>query len=98
MSWPQATWWCLNGGANAGHTIVVEGEKLALHLMPSAVLNPNCELVIANGTVIDSILVEEIDLVESRGLSLEGRLHVSSRPMLSALAQFARWCGRSKAL
>ncbi|MDP7401493.1 MAG: adenylosuccinate synthetase, partial [Phycisphaerales bacterium] len=69
-----------NGGANAGHTIVVEGEKLALHLMPSAVLNPNCELVIANGTVIDpSILVEEIDLVESRGLSLEGRLHVSSR-------------------
>lgn len=69
-----------NGGANAGHTIVVEGERLALHLMPSAVLNPNCELVIANGTVIDpSILVEEIELVESRGLSLEGRLHVSSR-------------------
>ena len=69
-----------NGGANAGHTIVVEGEKLALHLMPSAVLNPNCELVIANGTVIDpSILVKEIDLVEARGLSLEGRFHVSSR-------------------
>ena len=69
-----------NGGANAGHTIVVEGEKLALHLMPSAVLNPDCELVIANGTVIDpSILVKEIELVEARGLSLEGRLHVSSR-------------------
>ncbi len=69
-----------NGGANAGHTIVVEGEKLALHLMPSAVLNPNCELVIANGTVIDpSILVREIEIVESRGLSLHGRLHVSSR-------------------
>ena len=69
-----------NGGANAGHTIVVEGEKLALHLMPSAVLNPNCELVIANGTVIDpNILVKEIDLVEARGLSLEGRFHVSSR-------------------
>ena len=69
-----------NGGANAGHTIVVEGEKLALHLMPSAVLNPNCELVIANGTVIDpDILVKEIELVESRGLSLEGRFHVSSR-------------------
>lgn len=69
-----------NGGANAGHTIVVEGEKLALHLMPSAVLNPDCELVIANGTVIDpAILVEEIDLVESRGLSLQGRFHISSR-------------------
>ena len=69
-----------NGGANAGHTIVVEGERLAMHLMPSAVLNPNCELVIANGTVIDpEILVAEIDMVESRGLKLNGRLHLSSR-------------------
>ena len=80
-----------NGGANAGHTIVVEGEKLALHPMPSAVLNPNCELVIANGTVIDpSILVKEIDLVESRGLSLEGSAsRVISGPCCLAVAQLA---------
>ena len=42
-----------NGGNNAGHTIVVDGEKYALHLLPSGILSPGCTPVIGNGVVID---------------------------------------------
>ena len=42
-----------SGGNNAGHTIVVDGEKYALHLLPSAVLSTNCTPVIGNGVVVD---------------------------------------------
>ena len=42
-----------NGGANAGHTVMAEGEKYALHLIPSGILYPEKVCVIANGVVID---------------------------------------------
>jgi adenylosuccinate synthase len=58
-----------NGGNNAGHTIVVDGEKYALHLLPSGILTPGCVPVIGNGVVIDlGVLFEEIDGLESRGV------------------------------
>ncbi|RKS75694.1 adenylosuccinate synthase [Motilibacter peucedani] len=58
-----------NGGNNAGHTIVVKGEKYALHLLPTGILTPTVIPVIGNGVVIDlSVLFEEIDLLESRGV------------------------------
>ena len=42
------------GGHNAGHTIVVDGEKYALHLVPSGILSQNCIPVIGNGVVVDA--------------------------------------------
>jgi len=58
-----------NGGNNAGHTIVVGGEKYALHLLPTGILTPTVVPVIGNGVVIDlSVLFHEIELLEGRGV------------------------------
>jgi adenylosuccinate synthase len=43
------------GGNNAGHTIIVDGEKIVLHLIPSGILHPNCVSVIAHGVVFDPV-------------------------------------------
>jgi len=67
-----------NGGNNAGHTIVVGGEKYALHLLPSGVLSPGVTPVIGNGVVVDlSVLFEEIDAINARGVDTS-RLLVSA--------------------
>lgn len=67
-----------NGGNNAGHTVVIGGEKYALHLLPSGILSPGVTPVIGNGVVIDiEVLFAEIDALEVRGVSAE-RLLVSS--------------------
>jgi adenylosuccinate synthase len=67
-----------NGGNNAGHTVVVNGEKYALHLLPSGILSPGVVPVIGNGVVIDiEVLFEEIDALQARGVSAD-RLLVSS--------------------
>jgi len=58
-----------SGGNNAGHTIVVNGQKFATHLLPSGVITPGCIPVIANGVVIDArVLFEEIDGLSARGV------------------------------
>ncbi len=58
-----------NGGANAGHTIVVDDERYALHLIPSGILYPDKVCVVANGVVVDPAkLVEEIDALQERGI------------------------------
>ncbi|MDQ1482700.1 MAG: adenylosuccinate synthase [Actinomycetota bacterium] len=58
-----------NGGNNAGHTVVIDGEKYALHLLPSGILTPGCTPVIGNGVVIDlAVLFEEIDALNVRGI------------------------------
>ena len=70
------------GGNNAGHTIVVDGEKFATHLLPSGVLTPGCTPVIANGVVMDArVLFTEIDALEARGVEAS-RLLVSSNAHL----------------
>ena len=67
-----------NGGNNAGPTVVIEGEKYALHLLPSGILTPGVVPVIANGVVVDiEVLFEEIDALEARGVDTS-RLLVSS--------------------
>ncbi|HWD47178.1 MAG TPA: adenylosuccinate synthase, partial [Actinomycetota bacterium] len=67
-----------NGGNNAGHTIVVDGEKYALHLLPSGILTPGVVPVIGNGVVIDlSVLFREIDDLDARGVDTS-RLVVSA--------------------
>src|SRR6478736_3513358 len=68
------------GGANAGHTLKVAGQKLVTHLLPSGVLHPNTQCVLGAGMVIDPvILLREIDEVTARGLDVTSRLTVSSR-------------------
>lgn len=60
-----------NGGNNAGHTVVVDGESYALHLLPSGVLTPGVTPVIGSGVVVDpAALFEEVDLMESRGVDV----------------------------
>jgi adenylosuccinate synthase len=60
-----------SGGNNAGHTIVVNGEKFDTHLLPSGLLTPGCTPVIANGVVIDpAALFGEIDTFARRGVEV----------------------------
>ena len=62
-----------NGGNNAGHTVVVDGEKYALHLLPSGILTPGVVPVIGNGVVVDlDVLFAEIDALEARGVDCSG--------------------------
>jgi adenylosuccinate synthase len=73
-----------NGGNNAGHTIVIDGEKYALHLLPSGILTPGVVPVIGNGVVIDlAVLFHEIAQLEARGIDTS-RLVVSANAHLVA--------------
>ncbi len=70
------------GGHNAGHTIVVDGESFALQLVPSGILYPWVTPVIGNGVVVDpAVLVAEIDGLEARGVDCS-RLKVSGNAHL----------------
>lgn len=69
-----------NGGNNAGHTIIIDGRKMILHHLPSGVLYQEKINVMGNGMVIDPLLLkEEIDLLESSGFNINGRLFISER-------------------
>ncbi len=66
------------GGNNAGHTVEVGKEKFVLHLIPSGILRPGRKCVIGNGVVVDPVaLVEEIRGLESRGITVNGKLLLS---------------------
>lgn len=68
-----------NGGANAGHTVVVGGERFALHLVPSGILAAGKAAIIGNGVVVDPwVLLEEMGRLAERGVDVS-RLLVSSR-------------------
>lgn len=70
------------GGNNAGHTIVIDGEKFALHLLPSGILTPGVTPVIANGVVVDAaVLLKEIHALNERGVDTS-RLLISSNAHL----------------
>jgi len=74
-----------SGGNNAGHTIVVAGEKFATHLLPSGILTPGCVPVIANGVVVDpAALFSEIDGFEAKGIDVSSQLVVSANAHLIA--------------
>ena len=67
-----------NGGANAGHTVIIGDQRFALHLLPSGAIRPRCRCIIANGVVVDpAVLMEELSALNERGISLEGRLFIS---------------------
>jgi adenylosuccinate synthase len=70
------------GGHNAGHRIVVDGETFALQLVPSGVLHPNITPIIGNGVVVDAgVLLDEIDNLNGRGVDTS-RLMVSGNAHL----------------
>src|SRR5713226_3800289 len=63
------------GGANAGHTVVIGDREYVLHLIPSGIFHPRVTCVIGNGTVIDPIaLMDEIGGLRALGVDPEGRL------------------------
>lgn len=67
------------GGNNAGHTLVVDGEQCILHLIPSGVLHPGKKCLIGNGVVLDPfVFCEELDKLDAKGLDVS-----ASRMMIS---------------
>ena len=66
------------GGHNAGHTLVIDGVKTALHLIPSGILRENVECIIANGVVLaPDALLKEMAGLEARGVPVRDRLKIS---------------------
>ncbi|WP_113906983.1 adenylosuccinate synthase [Aliidiomarina celeris] len=66
------------GGHNAGHTLVIDGEKTVLHLIPSGILRDNVTCVIGNGVVLSpDALMEEVTMLEKRGIPVRERLLIS---------------------
>ena len=71
------------GGANAGHTVVIDDEEFVLHQVPTGVLQPDTQCMIGNGVVLDpETFVAEVESLEARGFELSGRLAVSERTHL----------------
>ncbi|SEI41548.1 adenylosuccinate synthase [Allopseudospirillum japonicum] len=67
------------GGHNAGHTLVVNGQKTALHLIPSGILRDQVTCVIGNGVVLaPDALLKEIRMLEERGVAVRERLKLSA--------------------
>ncbi len=66
------------GGHNAGHTLVIGGEKTVLHLIPSGILRERVECLIGNGVVLAiDALIDEIDRLEAKDVPVEERLRIS---------------------
>ena len=66
------------GGHNAGHTLVIKGEKTVLHLIPSGILREGVECMIGNGVVLSpEALLKEIDMLEAEGVPVSERLQLS---------------------
>ena len=66
------------GGHNAGHTLVIKGEKTALHLIPSGILRPDVSCLIGNGVVLaPDALLQEIAMLEDKGVDVRSRLKIS---------------------
>ena len=67
-----------NGGNNAGHTVVIDGEKYALHLLPAGILSEGVTPIIGNGVVVDlDVLFDEIETITARGVDCS-RLLISA--------------------
>ena len=68
------------GGANAGHTIVVDGKKYALHQVPSGILHPDKAVYLGSGMVIaPDALFDELHMLTENGIRWEGRVFISDR-------------------
>ena len=72
------------GGNNAGHTVIVDGEKYVLHVIPSGILHPGKVCVIGNGVVLDpQVFLEEVDALAAKGVDVSPeRLKISPKAHL----------------
>lgn len=71
------------GGANAGHTVIVDGNEFIFHLIPAGIIHPNKICIIGNGVVLDpTALIDEIDHLKKRGIKVDGRLYISQKAHL----------------
>jgi len=71
------------GGANAGHTIVIDGKQYVLHLIPSGILTEGVKCIIGNGVVIDPVaLMQEIAMLKENGIEVKDRLFISHKAHL----------------
>ena len=69
-----------NGGANAGHTVKVEGKKYIFHLLPCGMLYPQCKNMLGNGVVVHfPTMFEELKQFDDSKISTDGRLFISNR-------------------
>ena len=93
-----------NAGPNAGHTVVIDGKKTVLHMVPAGIFQPNTTCLIANGTVVDPfVLVGELAELQQARIALAGRLWVSPRchlimpyhKQLDGLHEVAKGSGRT---
>lgn len=86
------------GGHNAGHTLVIRGEKTVLHLIPSGILRNDVQCMIGNGVVLSpNALVEEIELLEKAGIPVRNRLLISEACTLILPVHVAMDQAREKA-
>ena len=71
------------GGANAGHTVVIGDTQFILRLIPSGILHPTTTCVLGNGVVVDpESFFSELDVLSERGIATEGRVVISDRAHL----------------
>jgi adenylosuccinate synthase len=92
------------GGHNAGHTLVIDGRKTVLHLIPSGILHPGVRCLIGNGVVLSpDALLEEMAVLEQSGVPVRERLTISEScalilPVHAALDQAREKARGSKAI
>jgi len=68
------------GGHNAGHTVIINGKKFILQLVPGGILRPECTSVIGNGVVLDPLaFLKEVASLRAAGVKVDGNLFVSNR-------------------
>jgi adenylosuccinate synthase len=68
------------GGHNAGHTVIIQGKKFVLQLVPCGVLRKGCRAVIGNGVVLDPLaFLKEVKMLREAGVQVDGNLFVSNR-------------------
>ncbi len=86
------------GGHNAGHTLVINGEKTVLRLIPSGILHPHVQCLIGNGVVLSpTALLQEISELEQRGVAVKERLRISEACVLILPYHVALDLAREKA-
>jgi adenylosuccinate synthase len=68
------------GGHNAGHTVIINGKRFVLQLVPCGIMREDCRSVIGNGVVLDPIaLLKEVSALQDAGVKVDGNLFVSNR-------------------
>ena len=86
------------GGHNAGHTLVIDGEKTVLHLIPSGIFN-DAKCLIGNGVVLHlPTIIKEIEYLESKGIDVQSKLMISSQCPLILSSHIAIDDAREKSL